>query len=183
MREGVDKKEDTMATTKTIVKKEEEAVKQVTKRKYDKEDTIQCRSITPGTLLYNGSKSGIPYKWSAAGDICWVEYQDLLAALMAGSDYLLEPLFVIEDEELLKDEKWAEIRSIYEHMSDSGSVKELLELPTNKFRRAFEEAPKGLQSAVKSEIAKLIGEKTFDSIQKVKIVDEICGTDLSCLIG
>ena len=33
------------------------------KKKFDKEETITCKSITDGLLLVTGDKSGILYRW------------------------------------------------------------------------------------------------------------------------
>lgn len=191
-----------MATTKktTIVKKEEvsasaesvlvkEDAKQIvaeTKpsiKKFEKDDLIPCRSTTPGLLLYNGPKSRIPYSWSNSGDVTYVEYQDLLAAMVMRSDYIFDPLFVIEDEDVLADPKWKEVKDLYESADVSVDVREILNLPINKFRRALEQSPKGVLNAIKAEVSSQIAKGVFDSYQKVKIIDEVCGTDLKILMA
>lgn len=147
-------------------------------KKFEKDELIACRSVTPGMLLYNGAKSGIPYSWMSAGDVSYLEYQDLLAAMVMRSDYIYDPLFVIEDEEVLEDPKWIEVKKLYETMEDTFDVNEVLNLPLNLFRKTLTDAPKGVKNAVKSAVATQIAQGTFDSFQKVKIIDEVCGTDL-----
>lgn len=149
-----------------------------TPKKFEKDELITCRSVTPGMLLYNGPKSGIPYSWTSAGDVAYLEYQDLLAAMVMRSDYIYDPLFVIEDEDVLADPKWIEVKKLYDSMEDSFDVNEVLNLPLNLFRKTLTEAPKGVKSAVTSAVATQIARGTFDSFQKVKIIDEVCGTDL-----
>lgn len=195
-----------MATTKTVTKKapvtktvaepelnkEEKTIieenvttteKVSVPKKFEKDDLIPCRSITPGLLLYNGVKSKIPYSWSAMNDVTYVEYQDLLAAMVMRSDYIFDPLFVIEDEDVLADPKWKEVNDLYQEMEESIDIMELINLPTNKFRKALTESPKGIQNAVKTRVASLIGQNSFDSYQKIKIIDEVCGTELILLIS
>jgi len=184
----VTKKENTNAIENTTVIEEsivEETVetKQPVIKKYDRDELIPCRSTTPGLLLYNGPKSRIPYSWSNAGDITYVEYQDLLAAMASGSDYIFDPLFVIEDENVLMDPKWAEVKNLYESTDVNVDIKEILGLPVNKFRRALEQSPKGVLNAVKAEVSSQIAKGVFDSYQKVKIIDEVCGTDLKILMS
>lgn len=152
-------------------------------KKYAKDELIECRSVTAGLLLYNGPKSNLPYSWSGYGDISYVEYQDLLAAMAVGSDYIFDPLFVIEDEELLKDSKWNSVKSLYESMIDVNDVKEILALPVVRFRKKLEQLPKGLLNALKAEVSSQIANGTFDSYQKVKIIDELCGTDFKVLMS
>ena len=94
------------------------------------------------------------------------------------SDYIYDPLFVIEDEEVLEDPKWIEVKKLYESMEDAFDVNEILSLPLNLFRKTLTDAPKGVRNAVKSAVAAQIAKGTFDSFQKVKIIDEVCGTDL-----
>lgn len=183
-----------MATTKTVTKKttvkpsESELVETKTVeekpiiKKFEKDELIPCRSTTPGLLLYNGAKSNLPYSWSALGDITYVEYQDLLAAMVMRSDYIFDPLFVIEDEEVLADPKWIEVKALYESIDASVDVYSILDLPVNKFRRALEQSPKGVLNAIKAEVSTQIAKGVFDSYQKVKIIDEVCGTDLRVLL-
>lgn len=147
-------------------------------KKFEKDELIPCRSVTPGMLLYNGQKSGIPYTWTSSGDVAYLEYQDLLAGMVMRSDYIYDPLFVIEDEEVLEDPKWIEVKKLYESMEDAFDVNEILSLPLNLFRKTLTDAPKGVRNAVKSAVATQIAKGTFDSFQKVKIIDEVCGTDL-----
>ena len=149
-----------------------------TPKKFEKDELIACRSVTPGMLLYNGPKSSIPYSWTSAGDIAYLEYQDLLAAMVMRSDYIYDPLFIIEDEDVLGDPKWIEVKKLYDSIEDTFDVNEVLNLPLNLFRKTLTDAPKGVKNAVKSAVASQIAQGTFDSFQKVKIIDEVCGTDL-----
>ena len=152
-------------------------------KKIEKDDLIPCHSVTPGLLLYNGPKSAIPYSWTAMGDVTYVEYQDLLAAMVMRSDYIFDPLFVIEDEDVLADPKWSEVKRLYDEMEDTGDIMEIINLPVNKFRRALEQSPRGMQNAIKTKVASLIAKNDFDSYQKVKIIDEVCGTELMLLLS
>ena len=51
-----------------------------------------------------------------------------------------------------------------------------------EFKKALAEVPKGLKTAIKIEVATRLDNGTFDSIQKVRAVDEICGTELEKMI-
>ncbi len=176
-----------MATTKkinetTVIK--EETVTEATKaiRKFEPNDTIVVRSVTQGELLLPAKKSGILYRWSGCGDTAEVEYQDLYALKVTRSQYIYGPLFVIEDEELLADPKWKDIAALYNTMYNSSDISAILNLPVKQFRKIIAQLPKSYLESVKIEAATRIENGTFDSIQKIKILDEVCGTDFICLI-
>lgn len=184
-----------MATTKTTSKASaataskattaatEVVVEKKTARKYEANDLIPVRSITQGELLLPGKKSQILYRWSAYGDITEVEYQDLYSLKSSRSQYIYAPLFVIEDEELLSDARWKDIKNLYENLYDSEDLGEILRLPVNKFKAVLKSVPAGFLNAIKIEIASRIENGTFDSINKIKAVDEICGTDFITLVN
>lgn len=151
-------------------------------RKYEATDLIEVQSVTQGELLLPGKKSGILYRWSAYGDITEVEYQDLYTLKSSRSEYVYKPLFVILDEELLADARWKEIKAIYDSMYSAGDIYEILKLSAAQFKQTLMSLPKGLQDAVKIEVSTRLDSGTFDSISKIKAVDEICGTDLFAMM-
>lgn len=166
---------------------EEPRISKTTKRpvlgmQVEKDALIPCRSVTAGELIYIGPKTQLPYDWANSGDIQFLEYQDILAAVVSHSDFIFKPYFVIEDEDLLNDPRWAEVKRLYDDMYDYGDVGDILNMPDATFKREFPRLPIGLKNAVKSEISRMLGEESFDSIQKVKVVDDTCGTDLALLI-
>lgn len=188
-----EKKAVTKATIKTAsVPTEEAKVEEVKEtkarvvepasRKFSGEDLILVRSTTQGELLMTGKKSGILYRWSAFGDVAEVEYQDLYSLKASRSSYLYAPLFVVEDEELLSDPKWKDLSALYESMYDSENFDEILSLNATQLKSVLKKMPIGYQNALKIEVATRIENGTFDSIRKIKVLDEILNTDFMCLI-
>ena len=86
----------TSESAKTVEVKKE-------KKTYAPTDGIPCKSITNGGLYMPGLKSNILYTWIDAGDVIEIEYQDLQAAIRSNNSYVMNPFFVIEDEELVKE--------------------------------------------------------------------------------
>ena len=125
------------------------------------------------------------YVWSNAGDVAYIEYQDLMSAILSHSNYVYMPRFVIEDEDIIGDQRWSELKEIYDNLYDAGDVRELLSERTsvNKFKSVIKSAPAGLINAVRAEMAQGIQNGTFDSIGKVKAVDELLGTKMVELLG
>lgn len=148
---------------------------------HDPEERILCRSVTQGSLLYPAKKSGITYIWDEYGDEAEVEYQDLLPLYLTKSPYLMNPWFIIEDMELV--EEWSDrLGPLYSNIYQYEDIDYVLSLPTEDFRTAVLTMPTGLRDGLKTKIATKIDEGSFDSLQKIKIVDQILGTDLRILI-
>jgi hypothetical protein len=160
-----------------------EEVEEVKKKEYAPQDLIDIRSITQGVLIFNGLKSHNNYTWSGYGDVNPVEYQDLLSELVSGGNFLFKPYFVIEDMELLEQPRWGQVKKLYDSMYAPSDINDILYVKSVKdFEATLMNAPEGLKSAIKSAVADAVANNSFDSIQKVKIIDKVCGTEISKLM-
>ena len=167
---------------KPVVKKTPVVAKKEPKQ-FTQHDLILCRSVTAGWLGCGG-KSGQYYIFENFGDQCEVEYQDLFALKQRRSPYLYAPLFVIEDEELLDNPRWTDIKKFYdEKVYTMDDINEILNIPANNFEEALKALPKGLAKSLQVEVAKRIENGTFDSLKKIKIIDEVCGTDFRSILS
>lgn len=166
------------------IKEEKEVVKEVAKeiKKFAPDDTILCKSVYAGRLLYEGRKSKIVYEFSNMGDTQYVEFQDLRASALSKADVLYKPLIMIDDEDVLKDRAFSKLNNIYENLYDDEDIEILLDMPTKKFEKELKLIPVGMRSTVATIISTRIREGSFDSYNKAKIVDELCGTDLCLLL-
>ena len=164
-----------------LKKAESKIVEPVIEREYKGDDLITCRSMTKGELIYVGKKTKEVYTWADYDDVTEVEYQDLLALKSAKSPFIFETLFIIEDEELIETAKWKDVKAIYEQIY-SDDVPTLISMDTNKFKKVFPSLPNGLKRAVVTEVATQMEAGTFDSIQKIKLIDELCNTDLAAML-
>ena len=152
-------------------------------RQFNQHDLILCRSVTAGWLGCGG-KSGQYYIFENFGDECEVEYQDLFALKQRRSPYLYAPLFVIEDDELLDNPRWTDIKKFYyDKVYTMDDIEEILNVPANKFESTLKALPKGLAKSLQVEVAKRMEEGTFDSLKKIKIIDEVFGTDFRSILA
>ena len=166
-------------TVKKVVK--EEPKKDV--RQFGQNDLILCRSVTAGWLGVSG-KSGQYYVFENFGDQCEIEYQDLFALKSRRSQYIYAPLFVIEDEELLENPRWADVEKFYEEeVYTMEDVEEVLNLPPINFEKALKQLPKGLAKSLQVRVAEKIEEGTFDSLKKIKMIDDAFGTDFRSILA
>ena len=160
-------KKTTVKTDSEVKEKIEDNVASVketpTAKKYDKEDVIPCKSITNGKLLVDGEKSGILYRWADYGDIEEIEYQDLIYMIRAHRVSVYKPRFIIQDEEFVAQHK---------------DLKDILNLPVAQMRKAIEELPEGAFESIKGVAASMIHSGQYDSVKKIKVLDEIFDTKL-----
>lgn len=168
-------------TTEKTTSTEQTKPRAPKQKKYAQDDLIQCKSIYAGTLLYTGDKTKITYEFSGIGDTRLVEYQDLLAGLVTKKRSLFAPYIIIEDEELLNNEHWKELKAIYDAMYDDNDLYAILAMPTYEFAEKFPSLPFGVRQTIATIAADLIRDGKFDSMNKIKIIDENCGTDLKLL--
>ena len=175
-----------MATTKKTSVTEEvtkdeviKATPKKTPRKFAQDEMIPCRSVTYGELLYPAKKSQLLYTWANYGDVTEVEFQDLQALRSTRSQYLNDPKFIIEDEELL--EQWPEFKKLYENVALIDTDK-LFALPLNQFKAKLRNIPAGFRDSLKNVASAKILDGTLDSLAKINAMDEILSTDLKLLI-
>ena len=171
----------------------EEAVEEVTetpvveakatkkaKVKHDADEAILCRSVCQGELVYQSKKTGVLYTWANYGDEIHIEYQDLLPLILTKSDFVMKPLFIVEDADLVAE--YPELERLYTKALGYDDMDMILLLDNASFQKKLLDAPVGIRESIKVAVATRIEEGTFDSLQKIKLVDQILGSDLMCLI-
>ena len=157
------------AVKETKVKKEQD---------FASDDLIICRSVTEGTLYLGGSKSGMLYTWSGFGDVQEVEFQDLRALMYRNSGYLTKPLIVIDNEELLSLPKWKTLNSLYSELFGLEDLDYIFNSKPDKFKTILTTLPEGMKATIKAAAGERISTGKLDSLSKIKILDEVLGTDL-----
>ena len=173
-------------TTKKVVTRpveeiEEKAIEKT--RAYAPDDSIECVSVTAGELLMIGKKTGNIYRWENYGDTAYVEYQDLKAeAHNAKSNYIYLPLIMIEDEDVLATSDFVRVAESYKDAISVEDIDNFFDLTTQQFRSQLKKLPKGIQNTLKSIARDKMEDGSLDSIQKIKILDEVLGTDLYNLL-
>lgn len=162
------------------IKNEEEKKKEEKKVKrdvdYKPDEMIPCHSVFPGVLHFTGRHTGMTYKFVGPGDRRNVEYQDLKAGLLEHAYSIFDPDIIIEDDNLINDEHWWEVKEVYENMYSEEDIKKVLALPTRDFESAFVQLPNVARNTIITIIATQIDNGTFEQYNKAKIIDKICGT-------
>lgn len=164
-------------TTKTISETTTPTTQE--RRKFAPDDMITCRSVCYGELLYPAKKSGLVYRFAGYGDETEIEFADLQALRSTRSGYLHKPYFVIEDEELL--EQWPDMKKVADSIAQIDGER-FFNLPPQQFRKALTEMPMGFRDTMRNMANAKINDGSLDSLSKIKILDEVLGTDLKLLI-
>lgn len=157
-------------TTKKVV------VEQTVKRVYKDDDKIPCFSITPGKYVFDGEKSGTVYRWVDQGITEDVRYDDLTSAIRTRKPCVYKPRVIIQDEEFLQD--YPEIQRLYDSMYSMEDLGQILELDPTRLAEVVKNLPDGAKDAVKSLAMERIDNGTFDSASRVRVLDQIFGTDM-----
>lgn len=166
--EVVETVEEIAETMKPVVEKKPEV------RKFKDTDPINCVSITAGELGMIGIKTGINYTWAGRGDETDVEYQDLVAAIRSGKKQITAPRFIIKDEEFLA--QFPQVEQIYSSMLSYSDLKDILKLDPVNMKKAILQLPVGARDSIKNIASSQISNGFLDSVQKIKILDEIFDT-------
>ena len=170
------------ASKKSAAKKQESDVAKPA-RKYKPNDIIQCHSVFPGRFLFSGPKTRAVYPFEASGDVCYVEYQDLLSAMLAKKKSIMAPYIVIDDEDLLEGIHWKQVKKIYEDMYVAKDLDKLLDMPFAAFKKNFEKLPIGAKKRVMMTISSKVRSGEFSEMNKIRLVDEACSSNIAVLLS
>lgn len=167
--------EEKVTTPKTQPKKEV--------KKYVSGDRVPCKSITAGKLVYYSTKTHERYEWSNYGDITDVLYEDLLSMKSAKSQFIYKPLFVIADEDLLADPSWSKIQEFYDQVEIVDDAEDYLNQTPERLKQLLLQAPDGVKNTIKITASQMINKGELDSIRKIKVLDEVLGTEFASFIN
>ena len=139
-------------------------------------DMIPCRCVRPNKVIYYSSKTQSRYEWNGYGDICEVDYSDLLSMKSSKDSTMYQPKILIEDERLY--EQWSSIlEKPYSSFAGLTNPEDLFTLSDKEFEEGLLKSPPAIQSLVKIVASRLIRNKQFESLNKLTIMDNILKTD------
>ena len=177
---------NTVSTKTTELKKavkENEATQAVVeKKKFENTDEIACRSITVGGLFMEGIKTGMLYEWADEGDVTMVEYQDLVAAIRTKNSFVMKPLFIIDDEDVIA--LYPQLNKVYEALYSVGDLRELLldySLNAADMKETIARLPEGAKNSVKNIASQLVSTGQLDSLSKIRALDELFDTEFTLM--
>lgn len=168
--------------TEAVEEQKPVEVKVAKKKEFEDTDPILCTSITCGELRMEGIKSGLQYVWLDRGDTVEVEYQDLVAAMRVAKMQIMSPCFIVEDEDFVA--RYPKLKEIYGTIYSVGDLRKIIiDLDSQSMKMTIKSLPEGAKNSVKNIAATMVQNGQFDdlSIAKIKVLDELFGTNLLLL--
>lgn len=163
-----------MTKTTTATKAEDTTKK---KKTWDNEDWIPCRSLVSGPLYVEGYRTKFLYSWADFDDVVEVQYQDLIWMIRTRSNTTIyEPRIIIEENQLIAEHK--EIGELYASLYSGNELKDIINLPAHQMKKVIEKLPNGAKEALKGIVSTMIDSKALDSVTKIKVLDEVLGTNM-----
>lgn len=179
-KKSTSKKEESVATVKTeevvVTEPVKEKVKVKPKREFNETDGILCRSVTAGKLIMVGKKTGMKYEWGDYGREYEVEYRDLVIAVRTRSGFVFNPFFIIEDEDFL--EEFPIVKKFYDESYKTHELDAIIDLPVDEMKKAILALPPGATQNFQSLAAQAVVDKRLDSLEKIRLLDEMFGINL-----
>lgn len=164
-----------------VVEKQEVVEKQQIKKALEKTrrkdtDLIPCVSVTAGELLVVGDKTKLLYSWVGEGDIVDVEYQDIVSAIRSKKPCVFKPRFIINDDELV--DEYDDVKKLYESLYSKDNLSEIFNLQPSAMRDVINSLPDGAKDTIKTLAMTAVDDGSLDSVQRIRVIDEIFGTDM-----
>lgn len=168
---------------KPVKEEKPKAIKVTTKSKFSDKDLIPCKSVTSGGLSYIGL-SGNKVRFADYGAVEYVEYGDLRREAQTANptNYLFYPRFVVIDPDFV--EEFPKLEEFYSKFyTEEGDFEKILELPKQQMIEAIERLPKGCKECLKGIVATKLDSGLLDSVQKIKLLDEVFGTNMLLMLA
>ena len=149
------------------------------KKEFKGTDGILCRSVTTGGLYMIGKKTGMVYEWGEYGREYEVEYRDLVIAVRTRSEFVFNPYFIIEDEDFI--EEFPIVKKFYEESYNVDELDNIIDYPIDMMKNAIAALPPSAMKNFQNMVSTAVRSGRLDSIEKIRTLDEIFGTDLKLL--
>ena len=146
------------------------------KKEFKPTDGIPCASNTSGELFYVGAKSGELYTWADIEYVIDVQYQDLKYAAASRDGMMYKPRFIVLDEDFIKE--YPNLEEVYASLYTVQDLKNMLKLSATQLKKAVEALPNTAKENLKTIVVTMIDSGQFDSVQRIKVLDEVFGTEM-----
>ena len=167
-----------VATEKEVVNETVEIaeVAKPEKKKFKQDEMIPCVSITPGEMFYVGKKSGTLYTFADIDAEVEIEFRDLDYAARSKDAMLMKPRFIVQDKDFVA--LHPALDDVYSSLHSVKDLKDILKMSPAQMEKTIKSLPEGAKESIKTIAATMIDNGTLDSIQRVKRIDAIFGTNM-----
>lgn len=148
-------------------------------KKFEQDDLILCQSVCGGQTFVKGIKTGTIYTFEALGAEEYIEYKDLVAFVRSKDSFLFKPFIMVMDEDFLNEQ--TKLKDFYDSMYTPEDFEEFFTLTPAQMKEALDNMPVGVKETIKNMAAGKISNGTFDSVARIKALDDYFGTKLMLL--
>lgn len=150
-------------------------VKKANTRKFNPDDMIMCKSVTPWKLNAESVDKQRIYHWEYWGVEEAVAYKDLQA--WRRRSIITKPKILIEDPDLI--EQWhREIGETYKPFIGVDYPEQMFEMSNDDFEKFLRVSNETVREIVKTTAVSMIKAENYPETSKLKMIDEITGTNL-----
>ena len=163
------------------IKMASESVKLVeTKKKFEPNEPVLCRSVCQGALFMEGQSTKIMYRFDDYGSEVGIEYRDLVSEVRSNnSSFIYNPMFIVVDEDFIKE--FPALQKFYEKHYSVTDLRGILELSPEEMIEEMKALPKGAAEQLKLIASAMVSDGTLDSMRKIKALEEFYGVDMSII--
>lgn len=166
-------KEEVATKTLSDVTKDIKDIVVETVKKFNPDDLIPCKSVTPWELVAVGMDKNTVYHWNGYGDVDYVSYRDLQS--FRRKDLIKKPKVIIEDADLCY--QWRrELGDTYKYYLGVEYPEEFFDLTDREFEKLLRVAPNTIKEVIKFTAMNMVRNENYPTLQKLTLVDEILGT-------
>lgn len=170
---------ESVEVEETVEEKTPMVTSKKTVKKFNPDDLILCQSMCVGQTFVKGFKSGIIYTFEALGAEEYIEYRDLVAAIRSKDSIIFKPFIIVLDEDFINEQK--ALKTFYDNMYTPEDFEEFFKLRPNQMIEALNNMPVGVRDTIKSMAVGRIQDGTFDSVARIKALDDYFGTKMMLL--
>lgn len=170
---------ESVEAEETVEEKAPMVTSKKTVKKFNPDDLILCQSMCVGQTFVKGFKSGTIYTFEALGAEEYIEYRDLVAAVRSKDNIIFKPFIIVLDEDFINEQKT--LKTFYDNMYTPEDFEEFFKLRPNQMVEALNNMPIGVRDTIKSMAVGRIQDGTFDSVTRIKALDDYFGTKMMLL--
>lgn len=156
-----------------------EVVKEETKKTFNDNDYIMCRSITIGKL-YVDCKNGNFYEFDDYNSECEILYRDLVNMVRQRSTHIYKPTFIILDEDFVSE--FPQLQKTYDNMFTTKDLKDILRNSNiTEMKQQIESLPENVRKNLRTIAASMVSSREIDSVRKIEALTQIFGTNFNLI--
>jgi hypothetical protein len=141
----------------------------------DHNELIACRNAVDGSLIYISDQTRQKYLWDAYGRVQYLPMGELMTMQGSQPRFLNDVWLIIDDEEAAQ---YLGLTKLYESLVELENLDSFFNLPIKQMEEILPKLPKGLKTTVATRARKLVEDKSLDSGNKIRLLEDMLNIEL-----